>query len=371
MGLHGERGVLRTDWQEADVLAEKMFDQIMEDSDLGAGDEVCALVNGLGSTSIAELAIVYRKVKELLDQKEIKVHDADLNSYCTSQEMGGFSITLFKLDEELKKYYDMPCYCPFYAKGELTGAGAEEVEEDPQAQEPSKEEEPEFDESDIEEVEVIRSKEGELTELTAEDTRNMLIYIANKIIANKPYLTEVDSAVGDGDHGIGMAGGMQKVRKKMAQMQGEKNVYALFEAAGKAMLMSMGGASGVIFGSLYLAGAKGTDPKAALKPLDLAKMERKSLAAIQERGKAEVGDKTMVDALAPAVEALERNSGKSFLEMLKAAEIAAKQGVENTKKYQAKFGRAKSLMERAVGYQDAGATSVWLIFQGMREFVEG
>lgn len=100
-------------------------------------------------------------------------------------------------------------------------------------------------------------------------------------------------------------------------------------------------------------------------------MERKSLAAIQERGKAEVGDKTMVDALAPAVEALERNSGKSFLEMLKAAEIAAKQGVENTKKYQAKFGRAKSLMERAVGYQDAGATSVWLIFQGMREFVEG
>lgn len=232
-------------------------------------------------------------------------------------------------------------------------------------------EEPEFDESDIEEVEVIRSKEGELTELTAEDTRNMLIYIANKIIANKPYLTEVDSAVGDGDHGIGMAGGMQKVRKKMAQMQGEKNVYALFEAAGKAMLMSMGGASGVIFGSLYLAGAKGTDPKATLKPLDLAKMERKSLAAIQERGKAEVGDKTMVDALAPAVEALERNSGKSFLEMLKAAEIAAKQGVENTKKYQAKFGRAKSLMERAVGYQDAGATSVWLIFQGMREFVEG
>ena len=89
------------------------------------------------------------------------------------------------------------------------------------------------------------------------------------------------------------------------------------------------------------------------------------------KGKAEVGDKTMVDALAPAVEALERNSGKSFLEMLKAAEIAAKQGVENTKKYQAKFGRAKSLMERAVGYQDAGATSVWLIFQGMREFVEG
>ena len=368
MGLHGERGVLRTDWQDADVLAEKMYGQIMEDADLKAGDEVCVLVNGLGSTSIAELAIVYRKVKELLDQDGIKVHDTDLNSYCTSQEMGGFSITLFKLDEELKTYYDMPCYCPFYAKGELTGAGIEAEEESAALAE---EEEPEFDESDVEDVEVVRSKEGELGELNGEDARNMLLYIANKIIASKPYLTEVDSAIGDGDHGIGMAGGMQKVRRKLCQMEGEENVYALFEAAGRAMLLSMGGASGVIFGSLYLAGAKGMAAKASLTGSDLAKMERKSLEAIQERGKAEVGDKTMVDALSPAVEALEANQDKSLLEMLKAAEAAARQGVENTKNYQAKFGRAKSLMERAIGYQDAGATSVWLIFQGMREFVEG
>ena len=133
----------------------------------------------------------------------------------------------------------------------------------------------------------------------------------------------------------------------------------------------MGGASGVIFGSLYLAGAKDVDAKPVLTAEDIAKMERKSLLAIQERGKAEVGDKTMVDALAPAVEALEANKDKGLLEMLKAAEEAARQGVENTKNYQAKFGRAKSLMERAIGYQDAGATSVWLIFQGMREFVEG
>ena len=103
----------------------------------------------------------------------------------------------------------------------------------------------------------MRSKEGELTELNAEDTRNMLLYIADKIIANKPYLTEIDSAIGDGDHGIGMAGGMQKAKKKLLKMQGEENAYQLFETAGQAMLMSMGGASGVIFGSLYLAGAKG------------------------------------------------------------------------------------------------------------------
>lgn len=365
MGLHGERGVLRTTWASADELVEKMYAQILEDSDLKAGDEVCVLVNGLGSTTITELAIAYRKVKQLLDKDGIKVHDTDLNSYCTSQEMGGFSITLFKLDDELKKYYDMPCYCPFYAKGELTGASMETVEdEEIQAV-------PEFDENDVEEAEIVRSKEGVLEELSAEDARNMLLYIADKIIAKKPYLTEIDSAIGDGDHGIGMAGGMQKAKKKLIKMGEATNAYEVFEAAGKAMLLSMGGASGVIFGSLYLAGATGMDAKAVLTPEDLAKMERKSLVAIQERGKANVGDKTMVDALVPAVEALEANSDKGLLEMLKAAEEGARQGMENTKEYLAKFGRAKSLMERAIGFQDAGATSVWLIFQGMREFVEG
>lgn len=367
MGLHGERGVLRTTWQDADALVDKMYGELMADADLKAGDEVCVLVNGLGSTTITELAIAFRKVKQLLTKDGIKVYDADLNSYCTSMEMGGFSITLFKLDEELKKYYDMPCYCPFYAKGELTGASVDRDSEETSTIET----EPEFDENDVEEAEIVRSKEGELTELNAQDARNMLLFIADKMIAKKPYLTEIDSAIGDGDHGIGMAGGMQKAKKKLMKMESEENAYAVFEAAGKAMLLSMGGASGVIFGSLYLAGAKDMDAKAVLTAEDIARMERKSLTAIQERGKAEVGDKTMVDALVPAVEALEANCGKGLLEMLKAAEEAARQGMENTKNYQAKFGRAKSLMERAIGYQDAGATSVWLIFQGMREFVEG
>ena len=189
-------------------------------------------------------------------------------------------------------------------------------------------------------------------------------------MGKKEYLTEIDSAIGDGDHGIGMYGGMKKAKKRLLKMAGETDVYKLFEAAGTEMLNSMGGASGVIFGSLYLAGAKDMEPKEAIKAKELAAMERKSLHAIQERGKAEVGDKTMVDALVPAADALEANADNSLLDALKAAEVAAKQGVEDTKKYVAKFGRAKSLLERAIGHQDAGATSVWLIFQGMREYVE-
>ena len=209
-----------------------------------------------------------------------------------------------------------------------------------------------------------------LTTLNEENVRGMIIYIADKIIESKPLLTEVDSAIGDGDHGIGMALGMQKAKDKVAAAEACQNAYAMFALAGKTMLMSMGGASGVIFGSLYSGGAKGAEPAAELGAEDLYRMLEKSLAVIQERGKAKLGDKTMVDALQPAVEAMGQTHQEGLLPMLKAAETAAAQGVENTQQYQANYGRAKSLMERAIGYQDAGATSVWIIMRSMREFVE-
>ncbi len=205
--------------------------------------------------------------------------------------------------------------------------------------------------------------------INASQAKEMLIYIADIIIENKPYLTEVDSAIGDGDHGIGMEGGMKKAKAKI-EAKDFTDVYEVFAVAGKAMLMSMGGASGVIFGSLFLAGAKGMEPKEEIGAVELAAMERKSLEAIQERGKANVGDKTMVDALAPAVDIMEKTAEFGLLEMLIKAEEAAKDGVEQTKNMIAKFGRAKSLMERAIGHQDAGATSVYLIFKSMREYVE-
>ncbi len=361
MGIHGEPGIERTKMAPAEVIVERMYAELKKEMDLKAGEEVAVLVNGLGSTPLLELNIVYYDLYKLLCKDEVKVYDADIKAYCTSQEMGGFSISFMRMDEELKKYYDAPCYSPFYAKGSI-GDAATKADED--------EDDLILEDEETVETNIVRTKTGELETLGGEDARNMLIYIADKVMKKKAYLTQIDSAIGDGDHGIGMYGGMKKAKKKLLSMAGEENVYKLFEEAGSQMLNSMGGASGVIFGSLYLAGAEGMEPKARIDGDDLAKMERKSLSAIKERGKAEVGDKTMVDALAPAVEAMEENAGKSLLEILKAAEAAAAQGVEDTKNYMAKFGRAKSLLERAIGHQDAGATSVWLILQGMREFVE-
>lgn len=365
MGLHGEPGIERTKMMTADKMVERMYSEIKKEIELKESDRIAVLVNGLGSTPMIELNIVYHNLHKLLKKDKLNVYDVEIKTYCTCMEMGGFSITILQLDDELLNYYNMPCYSPYYAKGELTSQ-SESINED-NAKDTEK---PEFDENDTAPAVITRSKDGVLDTLSAEDARNMLLYIADKIIAQKPYLTEIDSAIGDGDHGIGMAGGMQKAKKKLLKMPNTENVYEVFETAGQAMLMSMGGASGVIFGSLYLAGAKGKPPKSNLDSFDIATMEHQSLIAIQERGKAKVGDKTMVDALAPAVDAMLKTQDKGLLAMLKAAETAAYQGMENTKKYIAKFGRAKSLLERAIGHQDAGATSVYFIFQGMREFVE-
>lgn len=362
MGLHGEPGIERTKMMPCSDMVDRMYRELKQEMQLKAGDEVAVLVNGLGSTPLLELNLVYYELYKRMHKEGLKVYDAEIKTYCTCMEMGGFSITFLKMDDELKSYYDAPCFSPYYAKGSVSSVTVDTNED---------EEELEFDETDVEPAPVIRSKEGVLEQLNVEDTRNMLLYVADKIIANKPYLTEVDSAIGDGDHGIGMAGGMQKAKKKLLKMENERNAYQVFETAGQAMLMSMGGASGVIFGSLYLAGAKGMEAKDILTAQDIAEMEEKSLIAIQKRGGARLGDKTMVDALSPAVDALKEHAQEGLLEMMKAAEEAARQGVENTKQYIAKYGRAKSLLERAIGYQDAGATSVYLIFQGMREFIEG
>ena len=208
--------------------------------------------------------------------------------------------------------------------------------------------------------------------LTIDQTVNMIEAVCDAIIENRDYLTEVDSKIGDGDHGIGMCGGMEKVKAALKGKAPFEDVNLVFKTTGMTMLNSMGGASGVIFGSMFLGGVKEMTPKTELSGSDFVKIMRGALESIKARGKAEIGDKTMVDALEPAVVSMEMESEQSenIETILKQAMEAADLGVENTKNYVAKFGRAKSLMERSIGFQDAGATSVAIIFEAMYRYVE-
>jgi len=117
MGLHGEPGVSREKLLPADPLVDKMMGKILPDLPFSPGDEVALLVNDLGSTTMMELLIVNRRVRQILRDKGIRVHDTVVGSYCTCQEMAGFSITLLKLDDELKKYYDLPARSLGFVKG--------------------------------------------------------------------------------------------------------------------------------------------------------------------------------------------------------------------------------------------------------------
>ena len=108
MGLHGEPGVARGKMLPADEMVDDMMGRILADLPFQSGDEVCLLINNLGSTTMMELLIVNSRINQILNSRGIAIHDTAMGSFCTSQEMAGFSISLTRLDDELKKYYDMP-----------------------------------------------------------------------------------------------------------------------------------------------------------------------------------------------------------------------------------------------------------------------
>ena len=138
-----------------------------------------------------------------------------------------------------------------------------------------------------------------MTALDYKSAAEMLRFCADAIIRNKPFLTEVDAKIGDGDHGIGMALGMTNAKNALQAMTDCRDIYKIFSKFGTTMIMSMGGASGVIFGTMFMGGAKGKEPADSIHSKEFANMMKDSLSAIKARGKAEVGDKTMVDALEP------------------------------------------------------------------------
>lgn len=117
LGLHGEPGVSRTKLMPADVVVDFMLARILDDLPFRSDDEVCLLINNLGATTMTELLVINRRIRQVLVEKKIKIHDTVIGSFCTSQEMAGFSISLMKLDEELKNWYDAPASSLAYTRG--------------------------------------------------------------------------------------------------------------------------------------------------------------------------------------------------------------------------------------------------------------
>lgn len=191
--------------------------------------------------------------------------------------------------------------------------------------------------------------------------------VSDEIIANKKYLTELDSAIGDGDHGINMARGFKEVKEELNNLEFESNAQVL-KKVGMTLISNVGGASGPLYGTAFLNASK----VIAEDEIDFAnviEIAETVIEGVKMRGKANQGDKTMLDAIIPAVNSLKENyEAENDLESsLKDSLSAAEEGMKDTIPMVAKKGRASYLGERSKGHQDPGATSSYLIIKTIIE----
>ena len=197
-----------------------------------------------------------------------------------------------------------------------------------------------------------------------DDVVRMIRAFAATVAEQKEYLTELDSAIGDADHGINMDRGMKAVVAKI-DGQPPTDVGALLKTVGMTLVSTVGGAGGPLYGTLFLQLGMATAGKETLEAPDWAAALDAAVTGVQARGKAELEDKTMVDALIPARDAYHQalEEGASFTDALRRSAAAAEDGVKATVPLVARKGRASYLGERSAGHQDPGATSSWLLLK--------
>ncbi|MBP3883838.1 MAG: dihydroxyacetone kinase subunit L [Olsenella sp.] len=195
--------------------------------------------------------------------------------------------------------------------------------------------------------------------------------IAERIIQNKDFLTDLDREIGDADHGVNMARGFAAVIERVPQ--DEEDVGASLKRCGMTLVSTVGGASGPLYGTAYMEAAKVLAGRQTVSAKDFGAALAAAIAGIQRRGHAVRGEKTMLDALMPAYDAYTQRveQGADLAEGLDAACDAATAGVEYTKAIAATKGRASYLGERSIGHQDPGATSSALTLEAIRDFVRG
>ena len=191
---------------------------------------------------------------------------------------------------------------------------------------------------------------------------------AGIVAEQKQYLTGLDAAIGDGDHGINMDRGFQTVMVKLAQVR-DKDAGTLLKTTGMALVGSVGGAGGPLYGTFFLRAGAALDGKAEVSDKDLVGALEAGLKGVVERGKANRNDKTMVDALAPAIERARQyvDEGAPLEEAIAAAADAAEEGMKATIPLKALKGRASYLGDRSIGHQDPGATSSYLMLRALSD----
>jgi dihydroxyacetone kinase-like protein len=185
---------------------------------------------------------------------------------------------------------------------------------------------------------------------------------------NKEYLTQLDAAIGDADHGINMNRGFTNAQAELEKTN-PQDVSAVLKTVAMALIRTVGGAAGPLYGTFFMRASTACANKTELEAADVVALFEAGLEGVLQRGKAELNDKTMVDALTPALTAMKNSltNGADLTAILQTGTAAAEEGMKNTIPLQARKGRASYLGERSIGHQDPGATSSYLMLKTAAE----
>lgn len=371
VGIHGEPGIRREKIISADELAERTVTSLLKEVGIEDGKgEVAVLINGFGSTPLQELYLLNHSVIRELSRRNVTIARTFVGNYMTAIDMAGASISIMKLDENLKSLLSEECDTPaLKIKGEVPAVTYDEIIGTVEAAKVS--------------YEVQTNKEySVVTEnrLTLNNIIFMVDQMSECIIRNEVPFCELDSHAGDGDFGMSVAKGFKQLKAEWHEILENKSndIGNFLEACSIVIMEHCGGASGPIWGSAFRAAGKNTESKTELTLTEFAEMIQASVKGIQATGErsfgrgAVVGDKTLIDALVPYADMLTSSAAEdeSLKHALVKAAEAAVEGAKSTEQMVARMGRAGTVGERSLGYPDAGAHGLGVIFTEVAQVMQ-
>ncbi|CAN7511410.1 dihydroxyacetone kinase family protein [Pseudarthrobacter oxydans] len=355
LGIHGEPGISDHPMPTASELAELLVSGLLRDKPDDAGDRVVAILNGLGRVKYEELFLLFGKIDKLLTGAGLTVVEPECGELVTSLDMSGLSLTLLWLDDELERFWTAPADTPGYRKGSLAPRARRELAAAEGA---------------------LAAEEEDTTAAAAGLGRlaaDVLAQARDAVVDHERELGRLDAIAGDGDHGVGMRRGVDAAVAAAGEAVGAGlSVHRVLAAAGEAWSERAGGTSGALWGSALAAAGRALGNKDSYSGGDAAAAVAAFADAVTSLGKAEPGDKTMVDALLPFRDAFVAafDGGTPVTGALAAAVTAARQAADATASLRPLKGRARPLAEKSLGHPDPGAVSFALIATRVSEYFE-
>ena len=352
IGIHGEPGHHRGPLETADEITDRFMAELVKELPLTTGAKVAVLVNGLGSTPLEELYLIYRRVHHTLAQRGVEIDHTFVGEYATSLEMAGASVSICHLDDELSDLLSQPANSPFFTHGHPTSKSA--PRDDVATAKAPATVTPKGADREIETV----ASPGPL--------RETLVAVATRLPAHNDELRDLDAALGDGDLGITVTSGADAVREALLSLPAGASSREVLRAAGTAFASANPSTFAALIGGATLATAAIAEDE-EIEPLTLVEKIQERVA---QRGGADVGDKTVLDAIDAIRVSLAETIGADPLERAQASRDAVTTAVSDYAEKHSLRGRAAWVGERSVGRKDPGQVAALRFLDDLIDHLE-